>query len=174
MGKGAKEKKVRFVTTTRRSFLTWLWLALGILAVVEAVWVIISFLRPRKPRVEEEGFGSIIEAGQTESFEPGSVTAFPRGNFYLARLEGGGFLAISRTCTHLGCTVPWIQAENSFICPCHASTFDITGNVINAPAPRALDLFEVSIENNIVKVDKRKRIRRTEFRKEQVVYPREI
>jgi cytochrome b6-f complex iron-sulfur subunit len=102
------------------------------------------------------------------------VTAFPRGNFYLARLEDGGFLAVSRTCTHLGCTVPWVFAEKRFVCPCHASTFDITGNVVNAPAPRAMDLYEVFIENNIVKVDARKRIRRTEFRKEQVVYPREI
>ena len=175
MGKGGKkEKKTESVTTTRRSFLAWLWLGLGIVAMTEAVWVVISFLRPPKPRVEDEISGNIIEAGRVESFEPGTVTAFPRGNFYLARLEDGGFLAVSRTCTHLGCTVPWVSAEKSFVCPCHASAFDITGNVISAPASRALDLYEVFIENNVVSVDTRNRIRRSEFRKEQVVYPREI
>ena len=32
-----------------------------------------------------------------ENFAPGSVTAFVSGRFYLARLEDGGFLALSRT-----------------------------------------------------------------------------
>jgi cytochrome b6-f complex iron-sulfur subunit len=174
MGRSSKEKETSSDTTSRRSFLTRLWLGLGIVAVAEAVWVVIAFLHPRKLRGKEDDSGGVIEAGPAKSFEPGTVTAFPRGNFYLARLEDGGFLAVSRTCTHLGCTVPWVSAEKRFVCPCHASTFDITGNVINAPAPRALDLYQVFIENNIVKVDTRKRVRRTEFRKEQVVYPREI
>ena len=84
---------------------------------------------------------------------PHSVTAFVRGRFYLARLADGGFLALSRKCTHLGCTVPWVATENKFVCPCHASAFDITGNVISPPAPRALDIYAVMIENDIVKVD---------------------
>jgi cytochrome b6-f complex iron-sulfur subunit len=142
--------------------------------VAEAAWVVISFLRPRKPGIKEDGFGGVIETGATDSFEPGTVTAFPRGHFYLARLEDGGFLAIARTCTHLGCTVPWVQAEDSFVCPCHASTFDIAGHVLNGPASRALDLYMVFIENNVVKIDTRRRMRRTEFRKDQVVYPNEI
>jgi len=174
MGQSSKEKETVSGATTRRSFLTRFWLGLVLVAAAEVVWVIISFLRPRKSLGKEGARANIIEAGPAESFEPGTVTAFPRGSFYLARLEDGGFLAVSRICTHLGCTVPWVSAERSFVCPCHASAFDITGNVINAPAPRALDLYEVFIENNIVNVDTRKRVRRTEFRKEQVVYPREI
>ena len=79
-------------------------------------------------------------------------------------------MAISRTCTHLGCTVPWVEEEKRFACPCHASTFDITGDVINSPAPRALDLFPVVIENNVVKVNTGKRIKRSEFRASQVTY----
>ena len=167
------EKEAMFATN-RRGFLTKLWLGFGFLAMAEVAWVVISFLRPRKSGAKEDGFGDVIEAGPAESFEPGTVTAFPRGPFYLARLEDGGFLALSRKCTHLGCTVPWVQAEDSFICPCHASTFDITGNVIGPPAPRALDLYRIFIENNVVKVDTRRRTRRTEFRKDQVVYPKEI
>jgi cytochrome b6-f complex iron-sulfur subunit len=77
---------------------------------------------------------------------------------------------LSRRCTHLGCTVPWDEEEKKFKCPCHASAFDITGNVINPPAPRALDTYPVKIENNIVKVDTGKPIRRKQFNKSQVVY----
>ena len=64
-----------------------------------------------------------------------------------------------------------MEKENKFVCPCHASAFDITGNVINAPAPRALDIYAVNIENDIVKVDTGKRLKRSEFKTEQVTYP---
>ena len=57
-----------------------------------------------------------------------------------------------------------------FACPCHGSAFDITGNVIDAPAPRALNIYPITIENNIIKVDTRKPIKRRTFRAEQVVY----
>jgi cytochrome b6-f complex iron-sulfur subunit len=93
-----------------------------------------------------------------------------RGRFYLVRLAEGGFLALTRKCTHLGCTVPWVAQENSFVCPCHASVFDITGSVINSPAPRALDMYPITIENDLVKVDISKPIRRSAFKAEQVVY----
>jgi len=56
--------------------------------------------------------------------------------------------------------VPWVEKEKKFICPCHASAFDITGSVIQSPAARALDLFPVTVENNMVKVDTGKRIKR--------------
>ena len=105
-----------------------------------------------------------------EKFDPGTVTAFVRGKFYLARLADGGFLALSRTCTHLGCTVPWVAKENKFICPCHSSEFDISGEVISPPAPRALDIFQVTIENNLIKVDTTKRMKRSSFDTAQIVY----
>jgi cytochrome b6-f complex iron-sulfur subunit len=171
MSKNFKEKKSQ-IEPPRRSFLNKLWLSLGVIALAEFVWLVIAFLRPRKPRAKAGDFGTIIEAGAVDNFATGTVTAFARGHFYLSRLEDGGFLAISRRCTHLGCTVPWVEKEKNFVCPCHASTFDIRGNVINSPAPRALDIYRIVIENNVVKVNTSNPIRRTEFRKEQVVYPK--
>jgi len=168
MPKQEKEKGVQ-LEVKRRSFLTTLWTALGILALVEFIGVAVAFLRPRKPKVKEGVFGSIITAGAVDDFELNSVTAFQRGKFYLARLEDGGFLAISRKCTHLGCTVPWVSENKRFECPCHASAFDIKGDVISAPAPRALDLYPVKIENQIVKVDTGKPIQRKRFEEGQVV-----
>jgi cytochrome b6-f complex iron-sulfur subunit len=158
---------------SRRSFLNTLWIILGGVAVVEFIVVAVAYLRPRKLKAGGENTDSIITAGAVERFKPNSVTAFVRGKFYLARLEDGGFLALSRTCTHLGCTVPWVEKENKFACPCHGSTFDIAGNVIEAPAPRALAIYPVTIENNMIKVDTRKPIKRDTFRVEQVVYSRE-
>jgi cytochrome b6-f complex iron-sulfur subunit len=157
---------------TRRSFLNILWLILGGVALAEFVAVAFAFLRPRKLKARGEDTDSIITAGAVERFAPNSVTAFVKGKFYLARLEDGGFLALSRTCTHLGCSVPWIEKEMKFACPCHGSAFDITGNVIDAPAPRALDIYPMTIENQIIKVDTRKPIKRSTFSIDQVTYLR--
>jgi cytochrome b6-f complex iron-sulfur subunit len=154
-------------TSSRRSFVWKLWLGLGGLALAEYVWLTVDFLRPRRSRAGGAE-SSIIVAGPLEGFEPSSVTAFQKGKFYLVRLEGGGFLALSRECTHLGCTVPWISEENQFVCPCHSSSYDIRGDVLSPPAPRALDLFAVRIENGIVKVDVSEPLRRQSYDAAQV------
>jgi len=145
--------------------LTWIWAAIGGAALAELGWIVHSFVRPRKRRAAQTG---IVVAGPAERFEAGSVTAFREGKFYLVRLEDGGFLALHRQCTHLGCTVPWIADEGRFACPCHASSFDIRGDVLNPPAPRALDLLPVRIENGIVKVVADSPIRRQSFEPSQV------
>ena len=156
--------------SSRRSFLNKIWVGLGVLALMELAGLVVMYLRPGKTRVKSGEFGTIIETGPVESFPPDSVTAFVRGRFYLSRLEDGGFLALSRTCTHLGCTVPWLDKEKRFACPCHGSSFDIRGEVISPPAPRALDIHYLFIENNILKVDTGRRSKRSEFRADQVVY----
>ena len=133
------------------------------------VRIVTDFLRPRRPDRLANTADSLVVAGPVDGFEPGSVTAFQRGKFYLARLEDGGFLALSRECTHLGCTVPWVESEQRFICPCHASAFDIRGEVLSPPAARPLDLMAVRIENGIVKVQTSTVTRRPGFSAGQVV-----
>jgi cytochrome b6-f complex iron-sulfur subunit len=145
-----------------------LWTALGLAALVEVGWIVASFVRPR--RAAGGASADLIVAGRAEDFAPGTVTAFPAGRFYLVRLEDGGFLALHRECTHLGCTVPWRAETGRFECPCHASAFDMTGDVVSPPAPRPLDVLPLRVENGIVKVEAGRRLRRTAFRSDQVVY----
>jgi len=152
---------------TRRSFLSWSGIVLAMVALAEALWVLLSFLRPRSAR-SDAGTANIIVAGPIDAFPPGSVTAFPQGKFYLVRLDDRGFLALDRRCTHLGCTVPWDPALGQFACPCHSSAFDLRGEVLRPPAPRPLDRFEVRIENGIVKVDTSRALRRRAFDPSQV------
>lgn len=150
---------------SRRKFFRFAWSGLGSLAMLEFLWVAISFLRPRLTSEEEAG---IVIAGPVERYEPSTVTAFQRGKFYLSRLEDGGFLALSRECTHLGCTVPWIEEEGRFVCPCHASAYNQKGEVVNAPAPRPLDLYPIRIENGILKIDTSEPLKRLSFEEAQV------
>jgi cytochrome b6-f complex iron-sulfur subunit len=138
----------------RRRVLNGLWMALGGALAVQAAWVAVSFLRPRKSTAERS---PLFVAGPVEQFTPGTVTAFPSGKFYLARIDDGGFLAMHMACTHLGCTVVWDPGRRQFLCPCHASAFTLSGGVLSAPAPRPLDLHPVRVENGIVKVDLERR-----------------
>ena len=156
---------------SRRGFLSKLWIGLGLVALAEAVAVVFTFLRSNKSKPRGVDSHSIVTAGAVSTFEVNSVTAFIRGRFYLARLEDGGFLALSSKCTHLGCTVPWVGKEMKFACPCHGSAYDIAGAVINPPAPRPLDIYPISIENNVVKVDTTKPIKRDQFKVSQVIHP---
>ncbi len=165
---GAHAETTVGAAASRRRVLRWLWRGLGLAAAGELAWIGASFAWPRRAGGAAWA-DPIFVAGPIDDFAPGTVTAFPAGSFYLARLASGGFLALDRTCTHLGCTVPWDADTDRFDCPCHASSFDITGAVIGPPAPRPLDLYPVRIENGVVKVDLRRPLRRTAFEASQAV-----
>ena len=102
---------------------------------------------------------------------PGTLASLCVAGLLPPRLADGGFLAVDRSCTHLGCTVPWSEQDQRFACPCHASAFDITGQVLAPPATRALDLRPVRIENQVVKVDLGLLVKRTAFDPAQVTMP---
>ena len=155
---------------TRREALRRMWRALGAIALAEFATMTGIFLWPRQPKAREGGYGGIVTAGPVDQFAPGSVTAFAKGQFYLVRLNDGGFLALSRKCTHLGCTVPWSDTDHRFVCPCHASSFDMTGVVLSPPAPRPLDQYAVHIEAGIVKVDTSTPLARKRFEPSQAVH----
>jgi len=152
----------------RRTLLGRLWALLGLLACIEIGWLGGSILKARKAGSGGEGGTRLIDGGRVESFKPGEVRAIPEGMVYLCRLEDGGFIALSKTCTHLGCTVPWDREQQKFVCPCHGSTFARNGDVLTAPALRPLDYFPVRIENGLVRIDVSTPIRREAFTAEQV------
>lgn len=67
----------------------------------------------------------------------------------LARPRRGTVIAFSAVCTHQGCTV---MAEQSGIrCPCHGSTFDLTGANTGGPAPSPLPKVEVTVADGQVR-----------------------
>ncbi|XP_017971970.1 PREDICTED: cytochrome b6-f complex iron-sulfur subunit, chloroplastic [Theobroma cacao] len=57
---------------------------------------------------------------------------------------------INGVCTHLGCVVPWNQAENKFICPCHGSQYNEQGRVVRGPAPLSLALAHADVDDGKV------------------------
>ena len=156
--------------TERRGFLTKIWIGLGLVTLLELAAGGISFFVSGRKEKGGKLPPLLIDAGPVTDFPPGSVTLVRPGNCYLSRLEDGGFLAISRKCTHLGCAVPWVAERKQFECPCHASVFDHTGMVVRSPAPRALDLYPITFDHDRIVIDINHPIRRANYRPEQLSY----
>ena len=144
---------------TRRNFLGIAWSSLSVVLGGEIAGALFKFIQPNNTG----GFGGVVNAGNVDDFLRGSITHNQSGRFFLVRFEDGGFLAIWQKCTHLGCSVPWVDDENQFHCPCHGSLFNQVGEVLGGPAPRPLDLFPVTIQDGQVFVDTGHPITRTEF-----------
>lgn len=51
--------------------------------------------------------------------------------------------AVSRKCTHLGCTIGFREKEGYFECPCHSSRFSPRGEVLQGPAKQPLTTYKV-------------------------------
>ena len=73
----------------------------------------------------------------------------PIGAVYLRRVGENKVQALNVVCPHAGCFVDYNPAVKGYRCPCHDSTFALTGQISSpaSPAPRGLDELEVEIRN---------------------------
>lgn len=53
--------------------------------------------------------------------------------------------AVSRTCTHLGCKIQYLEDKEFIECPCHQSRFTDKGKRMSGPAERDLKTYAVEI-----------------------------
>lgn len=73
----------------------------------------------------------------------------PIGAVYLRRMPGGKVEALNVVCPHAGCFVDFRGAQKDYYCPCHNSSFDMSGQIADkkSPAPRGMDTLEVEIRH---------------------------
>jgi cytochrome b6-f complex iron-sulfur subunit len=104
---------------------------------------------------------SKVKVGDPRNFEEGKVTDnFKDRNMWVVRYQGKIY-ALSTTCTHLGCTPNWLEADKKFKCPCHGSGFYITGVNFEGPAPRPLERWALSIgDDGQIVVDKSRKFQK--------------
>jgi cytochrome b6-f complex iron-sulfur subunit len=155
---------IDFKKISRRSFLS---KVLYAILTLQIVYLFVKLLDPKRSHTKAK---DLFDAGSVSLFEEGRVYPYSVQGFFLHRLNDGGFLAVSSKCTHLGCAVQFSVQNMRFECPCHASAFSQTGEVLSAPATRALDFFNVEIVDNKVLVEIDKPQRREKFLKSQVKY----
>jgi cytochrome b6-f complex iron-sulfur subunit len=154
---------------SRRFFLLALfgsWINIAWLALTASLLgMVLGTVRFLFPNVLSEPPSS-FKAGDVSSYEENVVTdRFKDRNAWVirARDERGRdtIYALSTTCTHLGCTPNWLEAEKKFKCPCHGSGFKLSGVNFEGPAPRPLERWLVRrTEDNQVFVDKSKKFQK--------------
>ena len=54
--------------------------------------------------------------------------------------------AVSRTCTHLGCRVNFLEDKQLIECPCHQSRFSREGKRLAGPAKKTLPTYPVEVK----------------------------
>lgn len=51
-------------------------------------------------------------------------------------------------CPHLGCTVKYEDTSKTYVCPCHASAFSLTGERTNEIPPRNMDTLSAKVDDD--------------------------
>jgi Rieske Fe-S protein len=98
---------------------------------------------PNEVRVGLMAVGMTVEATGTLLGRPVPIA--------VTRLSETVVVAVSRVCTHEGCTVNLPSSPGATLdCPCHGSRFQTSGQVVNGPAARALASFPTRIEGSQV------------------------
>jgi cytochrome b6-f complex iron-sulfur subunit len=108
--------------------------------VLAAVVALMVFLRLPIPSSLRER--TLVRVGNPDQFPFNAFTFVPEKNIFIYRTREG-FRALSALCPHLGCVVA--PQGSGFRCPCHGSTFDAQGTVLDGPAPRPLSWLRVGM-----------------------------
>ncbi len=111
----------------------------------------IGALRFMFPRVLYEP-PSTFKAGYPSDYIVGEVSEKYKDQYRVWIIRNAeGFIALSATCTHLGCTPRYLSSENKFKCPCHGSGFRADpdfGINFEGPAPRPLERFQITLADD--------------------------
>ncbi|HWW00715.1 MAG TPA: Rieske (2Fe-2S) protein [Candidatus Acidoferrum sp.] len=81
--------------------------------------------------------GRIVDAGPASGFANDGIYAGFRDQGFFVIRRGDKLLALAAICTHRKCKLT-AEADRSFFCKCHGSTFDPDGRVTKGPAKRDL------------------------------------
>lgn len=74
------------------------------------------------------------------------------GNIIVIRTGQSSYVALSKVCTHQGCTVAYNSSVKKLVCPCHGATYNTSGAVLGGPAPRALTSYSVTVSGNTLTI----------------------
>lgn len=84
--------------------------------------------------------------------EDGYSQVVDRQVVFLVKNSAAEIVALSSTCTHLGCRVSWNAEDETLRCPCHGGVFDRTGAVKAGPPPAPLEKLATRVEGEQVLV----------------------
>ena len=73
------------------------------------------------------------------------------GVYLLARTGATTFTAVDATCSHESCTITGIDGT-TYVCPCHGSRYNRSGQVLAGPAQASLRQFSTAFADGVVTI----------------------
>ncbi len=148
-------------TIDRRSLLSWL-IAGAAAAIAGTVAAIFGRFLTGSASADETAGASAVSLGKLPESGEGPVERTVvfvqrdgyyresrRARLFLTRI-GSETVALSATCTHLGCAVSWNAGSGTFRCPCHGGVYRSDGTVAAGPPPRPLQRLPIQIRGGEV------------------------
>lgn len=132
----------------RRRFLKVILAFLGSITVFSFVFSILKFLTALPTRAADAQ-KLVVRKSEIPSGEAKNII-FQNAPAVLINRPDKGFIALSRTCTHLGCLVEFSKNRQRLICPCHAGTYDLDGSVESGPPPKPLTAIPLRIDGDTI------------------------
>jgi Rieske Fe-S protein len=138
-------------TVDRRTFLDAVLTVGFVSTAVAIVYPVSRYLVP--PASGEPATDSAV-AGKASTLGPNTGQLFRFGNKpgLVVRTPDGDIRAFGAICTHLDCTVQFKADTSQLWCACHNGLYDLTGQVVSGPPPRALEAFTVNVRGDEIVV----------------------
>ena len=73
------------------------------------------------------------------------------GVFLLSRTSTTAFMAVDAICSHESCTITGSDG-NAYVCPCHGSRYNRSGQVLAGPAKASLRQFSTAFADGVVTI----------------------
>jgi len=156
LGDRLRAKAAKAGTSTRREFS--IALAIG--------WAALAFAGATFGAMFQDFFGPKVlkepkkqmRVGTLPDFSmPGVNEQYKPDGIWMVNLapQEPKLVALSTTCTHLGCIPNWLAGDSKFKCPCHGSGYYMNGVNFEGPTPRPLERYAISRDaDGYVWVDK--------------------
>ena len=94
---------------------------------------------------------SIDAASPLASIGKPALVQSPAGSFLVTRTNQDTFVALAAQCTHYICTVKNFSGS-VYVCPCHGSQFDVTGQVVHGPATKPLQQYATRFSGGTLRI----------------------
>ena len=94
-----------------------------------------------------------ISGGEALASAGGWLIASEFG-FLAINIDGARVRAFTDVCTHASCRNAWQFSNSTFICTCHNSVFNTSGEVVSGPADSPLAGYSATKNGDIIKITK--------------------
>jgi cytochrome b6-f complex iron-sulfur subunit len=125
----------------------------GLATAVGVLTPIVAYLWP--PMKGGGASQTRVAVASTTDLPPGQGGVYSVANkpVLVIHTTDDDYVALSATCTHLGCILFWEVERQVIACPCHEAYFNTTGAVISGPPPAPLEPYRVLVEGDQILVE---------------------